>query len=207
MRNHLEILKDELSQRASRPNKAAVFIDRDGTINVERGYLSNPDDVTLLPTAGEAIHLLNQQNLPVIVITNQSALGRGLMTLPQLEAVNGKLWQALQQYQAHFDALYYCPHNPDEDPSCGCRKPQPGLFFQAALDLGLDLAGCFIVGDKLSDLEAGRACDCQTALVRTGWGEQTYREMISNKIESDHIGSTLLEVSRWIALQLGKTSH
>ncbi len=202
----LDALKHGMTQQTNHPRRhvrPAVFVDRDGTINVERGYLCNLDEIALLPRTGEALRLLNRLDIPVIVITNQSALGCGLMKLEQLEAVNATLWQALQQAQAHYDALYYCPHNPDQAPPCTCRKPQPGLLLQAAFDLGLDLHQCFMVGDKYSDLEAGRACGCQTVLVRTGWGERTYREMTLQGCESDYVASTLLEASQWIAVQLG----
>ncbi len=195
-----DVLKRKLAQKANNPGRAAVFIDRDGTINIDRGYLCNPDEVALLPTAGEALRLLNKLDLPVVVITNQSALGRGLMELGRLEAVNTALWQALRPAQAYYEALYYCPHNPDQGP-CACRKPQAGLLLQAALDLDLDLKRCFMVGDKRSDLEAGYACGCRTILVRTGWGEGTYRELASQKDKPDYVASTLLKASQWIASQ------
>ncbi len=200
----LDVLERELAPQANSPGKTpcpAVFVDRDGTINVDRGYLRNSDEVALLPTAGEALHLLNKLDIPLVVITNQSALERGLMKLEQLEAVNTVLWQALQQAQAHYDALYYCPHNPDQAPICACRKPQPGLLLQAAFDLDLDLGRCFIIGDKRSDLEAGRACGCQTVLVRTGWGERTYA---SQEFKPDYTASTLLEAALWIASQFSQ---
>jgi len=206
MRLPLSALEHDLTQRRSNPQihlRPAVFVDRDGTLNVERGYLSRPEEVALLPTVGKALGLLNRLGIPVIVITNQSALGRGVMKWAEFEAVNAALWKALQDAGAFYDALYYCPHAPNGNSSCGCRKPQPGLLLQAALDLNLDLPRCFVVGDKRSDLEAGRICGCYTVLVRTGWGEETHREMLAEGWEPDCVADTLLEATRWIELQLG----
>jgi D-glycero-D-manno-heptose 1,7-bisphosphate phosphatase len=122
--------------------------------------------------------------------------------LADFEAVNAALWKALQGTEAHYDALYYCPHVPDGDMPCACRKPQPGLLLQAAFDLDLDLRRSFMVGDKRSDLEAGRACGCHTVLVRTGWGDGAYQEMVSQGCEPDYVAATLLDASRWIVSQL-----
>jgi D-glycero-D-manno-heptose 1,7-bisphosphate phosphatase len=203
----LEMLAGDLARNTAsskKPLRPAVFIDRDGTLNAEAGYLCDPDKVVLLPTAGEALRLLNRRAIPVVIVTNQSALGRGLLTFEQLEAVNTALWQALEQAQAYYDALYFCPHTPDQNPPCACRKPQPGLLFQAAFELGLDLSRSFMLGDKLSDLQAGRAAGCQASLVRTGWWRQTYQEMASQAYEPDYIASTLLEAAEWINNELRK---
>jgi D-glycero-D-manno-heptose 1,7-bisphosphate phosphatase len=101
----------------------------------------------------------------VIVITNQSALGRGILLQTELEAVNRRLWNVLQEFGAHYDALYYCPHDPTVIPGCFCRKPRPGMLYQAALDLELDLKRCFMIGDKPTDVEAGNAAGCKTILI------------------------------------------
>jgi histidinol-phosphate phosphatase family protein len=186
-------------QRAFRP---AVLIDRDGTINEELGYLRDPDKVALLPTAGKAVAMLNKQGLPLIVITNQSALNRGIMEWTDFESVNEALWEALQEKGARYDGLYYCPHNPDDDPPCDCRKPRPGLLLQAAFDFDLDLHHCFFIGDKRSDLEAARQCECRTILVRTGWGEEAIQEIIAQRYEPDYVATTLLEAANWIIRQI-----
>jgi D-glycero-D-manno-heptose 1,7-bisphosphate phosphatase len=178
--------------------RLAVFLDRDGTINKERGYLRVPEDVTLLPTVCEALHLLNHLNIPVIIITNQSALGRGLMTMEEFEAVNAAFRMALQECGAHYDALYYCPHVPNLVSPCACRKPQPGLLLQAALDLNLDLSRSYMVGDKDTDLEAGYAAGCRAVLVRTGFGEATYRSLTTQSRQPHYIATTLIEAVQWI---------
>lgn len=190
------ISKEEIIQRVGlRP---AVFLDRDGTINEEKGYLCTPEAVTLLPTVCKAIALLNAHNIPVIVITNQSALGRGLMSRAEFDAVNAALWEALQAGGAHYDALYYCPHVPDLIPPCPCRKPCPGLLLQAAVDFNIDLLRSYIIGDKQSDLDAGYAAGCHTLLVRTGCGEVTYQTLKAQLWQPDYIAKTLLEAVEWI---------
>jgi len=100
--------------------KKAIFLDRDGTINYDRGYINNPGDVTLLPMAAEAVRTLNSLGLSVVVATNQSALDRGILLETELEQVNRKLWNLLQEFDAYYDALYYCPHDPTALPGCLC---------------------------------------------------------------------------------------
>ncbi len=178
--------------------RSAVFLDRDGTINEEHGYLREPEAVTLLPTVCEALAQLNVLSIPVIIVTNQSALGRGLMSKAEFEAVNAALWRALQACGTHYDALYYCPHTPDCEPLCACRKPQPGLLLQAAEDFNLDLSRSYIIGDKQSDLDAGYAAGCRAVLVRTGFGEETYRALPQQPQQPDYVAATLLEAVQWI---------
>jgi D-glycero-D-manno-heptose 1,7-bisphosphate phosphatase len=197
----LGLSQDQITQHndslrsISRP---AVFLDRDGTINAERGYLRVPEEVALLPTVCKALSLLNSLNIPTIVITNQSALGRGLMNWDEFDSVSATLWRALQQCDVHYDALYYCPHAPDSTSPCACRKPRPGLFLKAAVDFNLDLASSYMIGDKQSDLDAGYAAGCHTVLVRTGFGEKTYKALTPQAQQPDYIASTLLGAVQWI---------
>lgn len=178
--------------------RSAVFLDRDGTINQEHGYLREPEAVTLLPTVCEALALLNTLRVPVIIVTNQSALGRGLMSEVEFDVVNAAVWQALQACNVHYNALYYCPHTPDLVPPCACRKPRPGLLLQAAVDFSLDLSHSYIIGDKQSDLEAGYAAGCRTVLVRTGFGETTYKALTHQPWQPDCVAVTLLEAVQWV---------
>lgn len=143
----------------------AVFLDRDGTINYDRGYLRDPRQVRLLPRVGRAIRLLNEAGVLVIVVTNQTVVGRNEITNDELELINRTIWWRLRRSGAYYDALYYCPHDPTISPGCFCRKPAPGLIFQAAADFQVDPKRSFMVGDKLSDVQAGKAAGCKTVLI------------------------------------------
>jgi len=178
--------------------RPGVFVDRDGTLNIEHGYLREPSLVELLPHAAEAIALLNAAAIPVIIITNQSGIGRGLITLAEFDAVNQALWDALQHEGAYYDALYYCPHDPTIEPRCFCRKPQPGLLLQAAADLGLDLARSFLIGDKVSDVLAGRSAGSRSVLVLTGFGELARQQLATGNARPDHIAKDLFAATLFV---------
>jgi D-glycero-D-manno-heptose 1,7-bisphosphate phosphatase len=156
--------------------KAAVFLDRDGTIIEDADYLAHPDQVRLIPGAAAAVRRLNDLGISVVIVTNQSAVARGLASEADVVAVNDRLRALLAAAGAHVDGIYYCPHHPEigEPPYrrvCDCRKPLPGLLQRAAHELGLDLAGSTMIGDNLRDLEAGAAAGCALLmLVRTGHG-------------------------------------
>jgi len=179
--------------------KRAVFLDRDGTINVERGYLLNPFDIELNPTVGEAIHTLNSIKVLTIVVTNQAAIDKKLLSVEQLEKIHETLWNKLSSNDAKYDALYYCPHSPEITPNCFCRKPKPGLIFQAAKDFGIDLASSFMIGDKLTDIQAGYSAGCKTILLLSGHGEKAHKEIENNPIASaDFICQNLGEAVAWM---------
>jgi len=155
--------------------RPAVFLDRDGTINVEVDYLSDPDDLRLEPGAGAAIAALNQAQYDVVVVTNQSGVARGILDLTRLDEVHARLRELLAAEGAHYDALRYCPHHPTigQPPyveTCECRKPLPGMLVSAAEELGSDLSSSWIVGDSLRDLQAGAALGLPGILVGTGKG-------------------------------------
>ena len=141
----------------------AVFMDRDGTLIDDVGYPSRADDVRLLPGAAEALSRFGAGGYKRIVISNQSGIGRGLITQAQAKAVHERLLAVLAEAGAEIDAAYYCPHAPDE--SCSCRKPSPELILQAARELDLDPSGSFMIGDKPSDVEAGVRAGCRTILL------------------------------------------
>jgi D-glycero-D-manno-heptose 1,7-bisphosphate phosphatase len=139
-------------------SKRAVFLDRDGTIIPDRHYLDDPEGVELLPSAAEAIRMLNGSRIPAIVVTNQSGIARGLFDERQLELIHERLAELLSERGAAIDRIYFCPHHPRGTVeryaiSCTCRKPEPGLLKEAARDFGLDLAACYMVGDKPLDME------------------------------------------------------
>jgi histidinol-phosphate phosphatase family protein len=179
--------------------KKAVFLDRDGTLNYDPGYLSDPDQLELLEGVGGALSLLKKSGFELIVVSNQSGIARGLIEPEVLNEIHVRLNELLEKEGASIDAFYLCIHHPDE--ACDCRKPKPKLLFQAAIERGINLSSSFMVGDKLSDLEVGRAAGCQgVALVRTGYGQETEKKP-GAKDFSDFIGDGLKEVAEWISSQ------
>lgn len=177
----------------------AVFLDRDGTINIERGYLLDPSNVEIYPIVGEAIRILNSLNIPVIVITNQAAIDKNLLSLEQFERINDRLFEDLSRMGAHYDALYYCPHSPEVTPNCYCRKPKPGLILQAAKDFNIDLESSFMVGDKLTDVEAGNLSGCSTILLLSGHGEKAFENLENYQgAPPDFICQNLKEAVTWL---------
>ncbi len=146
-----------------------VIMDRDGTINAESAeFIKSPDEWTALPGALEAIARLNHAGWHVVVATNQSGLGRGLFDVASLNAMHAKMLKELAALGGRIDAVFYCPHTPDDN--CHCRKPAPGLFEQIGERYGIDLKGVPVVGDALRDVVAGAAAGCQPHLVLTGNG-------------------------------------
>lgn len=145
-----------------------VLIDRDGTINVEKHYLSDPDQLELYPGVAAAIRRLNALDLGVVVVTNQSGIARGYFDLVRLEQIHDRLYTLLGEEGASIDGLYICPHGPDAD--CDCRKPLPGMVRQAVDDHHFDPARSFMIGDKEVDVALGHAVGAVSFLVRTGHG-------------------------------------
>ena len=148
--------------------RAAVFLDRDGTIIHDAHYLADPDGVRLLPGAGAAIARLNAAGIPVVVVTNQSGIGRGYFTEGDFRAVQARMEALLAAEGARVDATYHCPHAPDAGPACDCRKPGVGLFVRAAAEHGLDLARAWYVGDRRRDVAPAERLGGRGILVRAG---------------------------------------
>ncbi len=155
----------------------AVFLDRDGTINVEIDYLHQPELVRLEKTVGGAIARLNRAGLPVVVVTNQAGIARGFYDAAAMDSVHVRISELLQPFGAHIDAWYFCPHHPEVTGSCACRKPGTQMLEQAAGQLDLDLASCWMVGDKLLDVQAGINAGCRSIMVTTGYGA-THQELV-----------------------------
>jgi len=155
--------------------KSAVFLDRDGTINEQMGYINHTCRFQLLPGAAQAIKKLNDADIPVVVISNQSGLARGYFPEELLAAVHEKMNTLLKDEGAHVDGIYYCPHHPEAKEerfrdNCNCRKPKPGLVIQASEEMGLDPEHSFVVGDRWSDIKTAANCGAKSILVRTGYG-------------------------------------
>jgi histidinol-phosphate phosphatase family protein len=171
--------------------KGAVFLDRDGTINEEVDYLDDPDRLYLIPGAAEAIRLLNEAGIRVIVVSNQSGVGRGYFSAATVETIHQRLAMQLAEHNARYDAIYFCPHHPTQ--GCECRKPKSGMLLQAAREHGIDTQRAFMVGDKISDLCAGRRVGCRTVLVLTGYGEQARKLCNNSDFKPDYISPNLYD--------------
>lgn len=184
----------------------AVFLDRDGTINQEVGYIRRPDQVRLIPGADTAVARLNQAGIKVVVVSNQSGLARGYFTEQTMWLVQAEVERQLALGGARLDAFYFCPHLPEGQVeayamTCSCRKPEPGLVLRAAQEMGLDLAASFMVGDRLGDVACGNAAGLSTVLVATGHDDGSP----DNDLERPaHRAPHLLAAVDWIFSQLGK---
>jgi len=169
----------------------AVFLDRDGTIAKDVPYCSSPDDFNLLPTVPEAIKIFNESNFKVVVITNQSGISRGYFTEKTLAKIHKKMGNELKKQGAKVDAIYYCPHHPDDN--CDCRKPKTALFQQAAKELNINIGNSYVVGDMPLDINAGKSLGCRTVIVTTGPDKGS---CITNT--ADYTAHNLLEAAQWI---------
>lgn len=153
--------------------RPAVFLDRDGTIIVERYYLADPAGVELVPGAAAALRSLAAAGYALVVVTNQSGIARGLYGEEEFRAVQRRVEELLERGGIRFDAVYHCPHHPDYTGPCECRKPALGLYRRAARELGLDLSRSVCIGDRLKDVLPAQELGCAAAvLVRTGYGEE-----------------------------------
>ncbi len=155
----------------------AVFLDRDGVIVEEEHHLARVEQVRLVAGCAAAIRRLNQAELPVIVVTNQSGVARGLFPEERIDEVHARIDSLLAEEGAFVWRYYHCPHHPTEGVGpyrveCACRKPRPGMLLAAAADFGLDLRQSWLIGDTLTDLEAGASVGCRTILVLTGHGQR-----------------------------------
>jgi len=186
---------------AGRP---VVFLDRDGTLIEEVGYVNHPSRVRLLPGAAEAVARLRASGRAVVVVTNQAGIARGYLPRSLVDAAHAELERQLAAAGAEVDGIYLCPHHPTEGVgelrvACECRKPGAGLLRAAAADLGLDLARAAIVGDLPSDIAAGAAVGARTVLVLTGLGrgEWEYRRTLF-AVPPDHVCDDLAAAASWI---------
>ncbi len=182
--------------------RPAVFLDRDGTLSEERGYIDRLELIEIFPWTSDAIRLLNRAGFAVVVVTNQSAIGRGIIDPPFLQTVHDAFDRHLAQSGARVDRYYYCPHHPDARlPEyrmvCRCRKPGPGMIEQATTELGLDPSRSFMVGDRLIDVACGHAAGVRSLLVRSGHSAHG-GEAPPGLSEPDAILNNLMEAVGWI---------
>jgi histidinol-phosphate phosphatase family protein len=148
----------------------AIFLDRDGTLNVEVDTVMTPDDIRLIDGAGEAVYQINRAGYRAIVVTNQAVIARGESTEQEVRLVNEQLARLIGQADGRLDAIYVCPHHPDFTGECDCRKPAPGMVLQAQADFGLHLGESWMIGDSVTDIRLARNAGTRAALVRTGKG-------------------------------------
>ena len=171
----------------------AVFLDRDGTINEDTGYIDSPERLIIIDGVSSAIRELNSRGFKVVIITNQSGVARGYFTKEAVDAVNKRLEEILIKEGAHIDGIYYCPHHPDDN--CECRKPRTGLLQMAKDDLDIDFKKSYVVGDKLSDVEIAQNIGSKGILVLTGMGKDE-RKKINHR--PSHIANDLRDAVEWI---------
>jgi histidinol-phosphate phosphatase family protein len=172
-----------------------VFLDRDGTLNYDEGYLADPDRLVLLPGAADAVAAMNAAGVKVAIITNQSGVGRGLIAPEALDRIHARLRALLAERGARVDGIYACPHRPDE--ACACRKPAATLALRAARDLGVDATRSAMIGDKAADIELGSRLGGLSILVRTGHGAQA-DSSLADGLRPDYIARDLYEAVQWL---------
>lgn len=186
---------------------SAIFLDRDGTINDEVGYLDNADKLRIIPAAFQAVRLINSSGMRAVVITNQAGVAKGLFTEEFVREINEQIQSALLAQGALIDRFYFCPHHPTEgiDPYrliCNCRKPEPGLLLQAAVDLNIDLARSYVIGDRLRDVETAHRAGAKGVLVMTGYGQDLMQKSGPDRAnelnQPDYIAQDILEAVHWI---------
>ena len=175
-----------------------VFLDRDGVINVDSSdYVKNESEFEFIPGSPEAIALLCQNGFQVIVITNQSLIGRKMASLHTLEAIFKKMKDGVRRAGGEIKDIFFCPHTPEDN--CSCRKPKPGLIFAAQKKYKLDLAQSCMVGDSVKDIECARLAGCsKTMLVKTGNGSPAEQALFKKGITPDFTGANLYETALWI---------
>ncbi|MCB0306632.1 MAG: D-glycero-beta-D-manno-heptose 1,7-bisphosphate 7-phosphatase [Calditrichaeota bacterium] len=187
------------------PKQPAAFLDRDGTLNVDVGYPDSLEKIVLIPGAVEAVQLLNRAGYAVVVVSNQSGVARGYFDEARVQAINRGVAEMFAQAGARIDGFYYCPHLPEAAVAryrraCGCRKPAPGMLQKAVREMHLDLARSLIIGDKYSDIAAGKALGLQAVLVRTGEGPRQHARYGADDAipQPDYIADDVLAAVRWL---------
>jgi len=174
----------------------AVFLDRDGTIIVEKNYLHKIEDVEFIPGAGKALARLKKKGFLLILVTNQSGVSRGFFTMEDVQRVHRHLLAVLQKDGATLDGIYICPHQPEDN--CDCRKPKTKHLRDAAQKFGIDLTKSFVVGDRDLDVHLGQGAGCKAVLVRTGYGDEV---MAKDLAKPDYFAADLPDAAEWILKQ------
>lgn len=190
--------------------RTAVFLDRDGTISDEVGYLGSVDNLRFLPRVTEAIRLINESGLLAVVVTNQAGVARGYFKEPVINEIHEEIERILRKEGAHLDGIYYCPHHPEYGPpeyrkECDCRKPNTGMMEQAARELNIDIKRSYMVGDKVIDMELAHNAGAKGVLVKTGYGkEEMERIGQGGTAQPDYVAEDLYDAVKWILNLEGK---
>lgn len=185
-------------------SRPAVFIDRDGTINEQRGYINHISRFVPLPGVGEAIRLLNRHDFLAIIVSNQSGVARGYFPIELVHEVHDHLRELLRKEGALIDGIFFCPHYPKGKVrkysiECNCRKPGPGLIEKAREDFDIDMRASYVIGDRVSDIELAQRCNLKGILVKTGYGLGELEYVFPHSpFEPLHIAEDLLDAVRWI---------
>jgi D-glycero-D-manno-heptose 1,7-bisphosphate phosphatase len=187
--------------------RRAVFLDRDGTLIEESGYLDRLERLVFFPFSVDAVRVLNQAGFAVVIVTNQAGIARGIVKESFVAEAHRHIAARLEAGGARIDGFYYCPHYPTGvvekyRTACDCRKPQPGLLVKAGKELDLDLARSFVVGDRWHDLAAGHAVGARGVLVRTGLGHRAERSPEAGTVP-DAIVDNLMDAAAWILQRAG----
>ncbi len=189
-----------------------IFLDRDGTINEETDFIRSSEELHLLPRAADAIRLANEAGWKVVVVTNQSGIARGYLTEATLAEIHARLTGELQRQNAYIDAIYYCPHHPEEGngqyrKACDCRKPLPGMLHRASRELGIDLTASFVVGDRMIDMQLAHAVGAVPILVLTGYGRAEAELCRTHDVQVGYVAEDLYDaVTYAIAVHNTKTA-
>ena len=175
-----------------------IFLDRDGVINQDSPfYIKSPEEFHFIEGSPQAVALLNENRFDVILITNQSAVGRKMITQNTLDAIFKKMITGVEAAGGRIKDIFFCPHTPDA--GCDCRKPKPGLIIQAKDRYGIDLSASLMVGDSAKDIECALAAGCQkTILVKTGNGQKAFNALDENGVAPDLFANDLFEAVQWI---------
>ncbi len=183
--------------------RAGIFLDRDGTINEEVDFLSNPDRLRLIPRSSDAIRDANMMGFKVFIITNQSGIARGVLNEEQLSEIHRGLLATLHEQHAAVDAIYYCPHHPELGiapyvQDCNCRKPRTGMLQQAATEFDVDLSRSFVIGDRMIDVQAGNNSGATPILVLSGYGKEELDLCRQNNVPIAYIANDLFEAMQFV---------
>ena len=177
-----------------RSENRAIFLDRDGVINVEVSYLSDPNDFVFIEGTIQALKILQHKGFFLIIITNQAGIARGYYDEQRLAEIHNKMTSILKEHNIKLDDIFFCPHHPEFTGPCDCRKPKPGMILKAANKHHIHLQESYIVGDTLKDIEAGQNAGCKTVLVLTGYGAQERKKI--KQIKPHLIYQNLLEFAK-----------